>query len=135
MFSLDKSFLEGLGLDEMPEAEMKAFLAHLQEELEVRVGERMSAGMSEEQISEFERVIDGDEETIRVILAGAGEYRENEDYRKLMSVSGLADGSAELLEEYASLVWLKKNCPRYAEIVQQATTELREEVKAGKDRL
>ena len=135
MFSLDKSFLDGLGGGEMPEAEMAAFLKHLQEELEVRVGERMSEGMSEAQIEEFEKVIDGDEETISAVLAGAGDYAQEADYLKLKEASGWAEGSEELSEEYASLVWLKKNCPRYAEIVQEVMDELKGEIRAGKDKI
>ena len=135
MFSLDREFLEGLGVGEMPEAEMQAFLAHLQEEMEVRVGERMSAGMSEGQIAEFEKIIDGDEAMVAAVLGGAGDYREDVEYRKLMEASGFADGSAELLGEYASLVWLRKNCPGYAGIVQDVISELKEEVRAGKDKI
>jgi hypothetical protein len=135
MFTLDKDFLEGLGLEDMPEAEMQAFLEHLQEELEVRVGEKMSEGMSEAQIEEFEKVIDGDAVTIEAVLLEAEDYRNTEDYKKLMAASGFADDSLELKEEYASLVWLKKNCPQYAEIVQNVIVELKEEIKAGKDKL
>jgi len=135
MFELDKEFLEGLGVDDMPEVEMKAFLSHLQEEMEVRVGERMSEGMSEAQIEEFEKVIDGDVETIGQILAGAGDYKSDVDYMKLQNSTGFAEGSPELDGEYASLAWLRKNCPQYTEIVTDVITELKEEIKAGKDRI
>jgi len=135
MFALDKSFLEGLGVDDMPEAEMKAFLEHLQEEMEVRVGEKMSAGMTEVQIEEFEKIIDGDDRAIGAVLAGVGDYQGDEEYQRLKDASGLADGSPELLGEYASLIWLKKNCPQYAEIVRQVIADLKEEIKAGKDKV
>jgi hypothetical protein len=103
--------------------------------MEVRVGERMSAGMTDIQIEEFEKIIDGDDRAIGAILAGVGDYRRDEEYKKLMDASGLADGGPELLGEYASLVWLKKNCPQYADIVRQVIAELKEEIKEGKDRL
>ncbi|MCL1839901.1 DUF5663 domain-containing protein [Candidatus Saccharibacteria bacterium] len=102
MFELDRTFLEGLGVDDMPEAEMKAFLEHLQEEMEVRVGERMSEGMTEAQIEEFEKIIDG----------------EGED-------GDMSDSAA----------WLEKNCPQYKSIVQDVMAELKEEIRAGKDRI
>jgi hypothetical protein len=134
MFKLDKKFLEGLGVGDMSEAEMEAFLEHLQEEMEVRVGERMSADMNETQIDEFERIIDGDTGTVQsVLMKLGGDYRSNVEYKKLMDASRLEDGSAELLAEYASLVWLKRNCPQYAKIVEEVASELKEEVKAGKD--
>jgi len=135
MFTLDKEFLEGLGVDDMPEAEMKAFLGHLQEEMEVRVGERMSAGMNEAQVEEFEKIIDGDRAVIDAVLTTTGDYRDSADYKKLVDASGLSDGSPELLGEYASLIWLRKNCPQYTEIVQNVIMELKEEIKTGKDRI
>ncbi len=135
MFELNKDFLEGLGVPEMEVEEEKAFLAHLQEELEVRVGERMSEGMSEGQIDEFEKVIDGDAGTVAAVLSGAGDYRGEESYKKMAGAMGLAEGSGELDREYASLVWLNKNCPQYSQIVQSTVAELKEEVKAGKDRI
>jgi len=135
MFALDKDFLEGLGVDDMPEAEMKVFLEHLREEMEVRVGSRMSAGMTEMQIEEFEKIIDGDDRAIGAVLAGVGDYRGNEEYLRLKDASGLEDGSPELLGEYASLVWLKKNSPQYAEIVKQVIEELKEEIRVGKEKL
>ena len=99
MFELTKEFVEGLGVQEMPEAEMKAFLAHLQEEMEVRVGERISAEMSEAQVDEFEKLID-----------------ENAD-------------------DQTTMAWLDQNCPQYKEIVQNVIAELKEEIKAGKDKI
>ena len=135
MFRLDESFLEGIGVKDMPEAEMQAFLEHLQEELEVRVGERMSEGLSEAQIEEFEKIIDGDEGVINTVLAAAGDYRNDERYKKLVEVSGLAEGSAEVAGEYASVLWLQKNRPDYQDIVKRVSEELKAEVAAGKDKI
>jgi len=62
MFQFDDSFLQSLGLGEMPEEQKKAFLQHLYEELELRVGTRLSEGMSEQQLSGFETLIDSNDE-------------------------------------------------------------------------
>ena len=133
MFKLDSSFLEGVGLGEMPESERGAFLDHLQEELEVRIGQKMSEGLSEEQIVEFEKVIDGDDETVKMVLAGVGDYSSDENYAKLREASGLQEGSPELLAEFASMKWLQKNRPDYQEIVENEAKSLRDEVTKGKD--
>ena len=50
----NEGFLREVGLSAMGEEEKKAFLAYIQEELEVRVGEEIAAGMSEEKMKEFE---------------------------------------------------------------------------------
>lgn len=62
MFQFDDSFLDSLGLSDMPEEEKKAFLQHLYEELELRVGTRLSEGMSDAQLASFEKLVDGNDE-------------------------------------------------------------------------
>lgn len=55
---LDNQFLQDVGLGGMPDDQKQAFLQHLYEELELRVGTRLSEGMSNEQLEEFEKLID-----------------------------------------------------------------------------
>jgi hypothetical protein len=62
MFQFDDNFLQDLGLGDMPDEQKKAFLQHLYEELELRVGTRLSEGMSEQQLAGFEKLIDGNDE-------------------------------------------------------------------------
>lgn len=62
MFQFDDNFLQDLGLGDMPEEQKKEFLQHLYEELELRVGTRLSEGMSDQQLSSFEKLIDGNDE-------------------------------------------------------------------------
>jgi hypothetical protein len=62
MFSLDDDFLQSLGLGDMPDDQKQAFLQHLYEELELRVGTRLSEGMSDTQLAEFEKLIDNNDE-------------------------------------------------------------------------
>ena len=53
MFQLDENFLNDIGLGSLPEAQKKPFLQHIYEELELRVGTRLSDGLSDEQLEEF----------------------------------------------------------------------------------
>lgn len=62
MFTLDDDFLQSLGLGAMPEDQKAAFLQHIYEELELRVGTRLSDGMSDQQLEEFEKLIDANDE-------------------------------------------------------------------------
>ena len=54
----NEKFLQEMGLSAMPEQEKQAFLRYVQEELEVRIGERISRGLSEEQLMEFDAISD-----------------------------------------------------------------------------
>ena len=58
MFQLNDEFLKELGLDQLPEDQRKPFLDHIYSELELRVGERLSQGMSDAQLDEFANIID-----------------------------------------------------------------------------
>lgn len=54
---LDDNLLVELGLGALPPEEKKSFLAHIYETLEMRVGVRLAEQMSEQQLSEFEALI------------------------------------------------------------------------------
>ncbi len=135
MFQLDESFLESMGLGGMAQEQKPAFLAHLQEEIEVRVGEKMSAGMSDEQLAEFEKISDGDSEAVGRVLAESGDYRADPVYQKMVGEGGMADGAPETLVEYASMRWMVKNAPNYKEIVEGVMGEVRGEIEANREKI
>lgn len=132
MFKLDDEFLNEIGKGDMPEDEKAALLDHLQGELEERVGERISANLSEEQIDAFEKIIDGDEAAISDFLITVGDYKNDELYQKFLSV-GAVDDSPELINEYVNMKWLEQNCPNYRDLAAEATAELKAEVSSNRD--
>jgi hypothetical protein len=72
---VDEKFLRDVGLSAMPEEQKKAFLEYAQEELEVRVGEEIASGMTEEKMREFEDA-KTDEETEKWLNENKPNYRE-----------------------------------------------------------
>ncbi|MBR2725613.1 hypothetical protein IKF28_00970 [Candidatus Saccharibacteria bacterium] len=52
----DEQFLQEMGLSAMPEDQKQKFLDYIQEEVEIRIGERISKGLSEEQLNEFDMI-------------------------------------------------------------------------------
>ncbi len=54
----DEKFLQEMGLMAMPENQKQQFLDYIQEELEVRIGERISRGLTEVQLNEFDMITD-----------------------------------------------------------------------------
>ena len=54
----DEKFLQEMGLSAMPEDEKQRFLDYIQEELEVRIGERIARGLTEVQLNEFDMITD-----------------------------------------------------------------------------
>lgn len=57
----DDKFLQEMGLSAMPEDLKQKFLDYVQEELEVRIGERISRGLTEVQLNEFDLITDVNE--------------------------------------------------------------------------
>ncbi len=54
----DEIFLQEMGLSAMPEDQKQKFLDYVQEELEVRIGERISRGLTQTQLNEFDMITD-----------------------------------------------------------------------------
>ena len=71
----DEQFLQEMGLSAMPEDQKQAFLAYVQEELEVRIGERISKGLTETQLNEFDMITDQAEAT-KWLEKNRPDYRE-----------------------------------------------------------
>ena len=63
MKPIDEAFLAEVGLAAMPEQKKQEFLAFVQEELEVRIGERIAKGLPETKLNEFDMITDREEAT------------------------------------------------------------------------
>ena len=71
----DEQFLQEMGLSAMPEDQKQKFLAYIQEELEIRIGERISKGLTETQLNEFDMINDP-KEAARWLEKNRPDYRE-----------------------------------------------------------
>lgn len=134
MFKLDDSFLEELGLSQLPADQKQAFLEHVYNQLELRVGTRLSEGLSDEQLSEFESFIDRDREKVRAwVSQHAADYQNDPTYQQIRQSAGQGVGEDDVLAEYASLKWLSLNRPDYRDVVKQVLDELKQEIISNRD--
>ena len=76
--NLDEQFLQEMGLSAMPAEEKQRFLNYVQEELEIRIGERISKGLTEAQLYEFDTITDQD-------LARQWLEKNRPDYREIVT--------------------------------------------------
>ncbi|MBR0403286.1 hypothetical protein IJI55_01930 [Candidatus Saccharibacteria bacterium] len=75
----DEEFLDKVGLSDLPKDKKESFLASLQGELEMRVGHKMSEGMSDAKLLEFDELSQsGDTEAIQMWIR-----TERPDYREI----------------------------------------------------
>lgn len=134
MIKIDDKFLNEMGLAEMPAEQKEAFLKHTQEELEVRVGEEMSRGMTVEQLEEFEGIMNQDRETIiRLLMDMGGDYREDPLYKKLLEKYNVTEGTMEILGEFLSVKWIQKNRPDYEKVAIDVLEDLKTEIANNRE--
>lgn len=91
----DDRFLQEMGLQAMPEEQKQQFLDYIQEELEIRIGERISRGLTPTQLNEFDMIT----------------------------------------EPLEAAKWLEKNRPDYREIVNRTIEEMKQEIRANRNKL
>lgn len=134
MFQLDDQFLQDIGLADLPEEQKKPFLQHVYDQLEYRVGVRLSEGMSDAQLEEFESIIDRKLEVIDVWVAQyAPDFINDSLYAKIQAASGLPVGDPRIKSEYAATKWLEVNRPDYRDVVASTLEELKREIGTNKD--
>ena len=132
----DDNFLSEVGLSNLPEDQKQAFLDHAQEELELRVGTKMSEGLTEAQIEEFEGIMENDQQVIRKVVSELGmDFRTDPIYKKVLDKYGVSEGTWEIISEYLSIKWIQKNRPNYHEIVQSTIDELKNEIRSGQSQI
>lgn len=134
MFQLDDQFLQDIGLANLPEEQKGPFLQHVYDQLEYRVGVRLSEGMSDAQLEEFEAIIDKKPEVVSAWLTqNAPGYAQDALYQKIQQASGLAVNDPSLQAEYAATKWLEVNRPDYRDVVAKTLNDLKDEIAQSRD--
>ena len=134
MFQLDDKFLQDLGLDQLPEEQRQAFLQHIYNELELRVGTELSDGMSDAQLEEFEAIIDKNEEVINNWIAQyAPNYHQDEAFVRLRQATGLDVNDPVLRDEFVATKWLEVNRPDYRDVVARVLEALKQEIMSNRE--
>lgn len=134
MFQLDEKFLEETGLNSLPEEQKKPFLQHIYDELELRVGTKLSSGMTDEQLREFESIIDRKNEVVQAWLDNnIPNYVNDVIFQQLQSSTGLDVGDSNLKADYAATKWLEVNRSDYRQVVAEVLEGLKSELVANKN--
>lgn len=133
MFQLDEKFLNDIGLNELPEEQKRPFLQHVYEELELRVGTKLSEGLSDQQLAEFESIIDGRVESIDGWLSqNIPNYRNEQTFVQIKESANLNENDPSLKSEYAATKWLEMNRPDYRQVVGEVLDGLKNEITSNR---
>ncbi len=134
MFQLDDKFLADIGLNDLPEDQKQPFLQHIYEELELRVGTRLSDGLSDAQLEQFEKIIDRDQATIdEWIQQFVPNYVEDQVFVRMLAATTLEANDPNLKAEFVATKWLEVNRPDYRQVVAEVLEELRKEIISNRD--
>ena len=143
MIRIDDSLLEELGLMALPKEERDALLRQIYETLEMRVGMKLAERMSDQQLDEFERFIDGDvaftENYLTTIKPG---WQQSEAYTSAVNAAqqnaqkrGTAFNENAVKSEFGALTWLETNFPDYKQVVAGELDKLKLEIKQDSNRI
>ncbi len=134
MFQLDDKFLADIGLNDLPDDQKQAFLQHIYEELELRVGTKLSDGLSDQQLEEFEKIIDRDQATIDGwLVAHVQDYTNDDVFKRMQQALKLDPADPALKAEYVATKWLEVNRPDYRDVVKAVLDELKSEIVSNRD--
>ncbi|MDO4979252.1 MAG: DUF5663 domain-containing protein [Candidatus Saccharibacteria bacterium] len=135
MLRIDKKFLDDAGLGNMPEDRKAMLIQNAQEELERRVGEKMSEGLTIEQLREFDGIMSHDQTVMGNMLSQLGDYKQDTIFQKILEKHNVSEGDINIVGEYLSVKWVQKNRPDYAEITLNVAKQLQQEIIASKEQL
>ena len=130
MIRVDENFLRETGLGDLDEMQRAAFIEEAQ-----RLLEKLSEGLSLEQLEEFDGIMKKDKNVMIKALAKLGDYRIDEVYQNLLKRYGVTEGTVDILSEYLSVKWIQTNRPNYAEVSRQVFEELKQEVSASSEEI
>ncbi len=134
MFQLDDKFLADIGLNDLPEDQKQPFLQHIYEELELRVGTRLSDGLSDAQLEQFEKIIDRDQPTIDGwVQQFVPDYTNDPVFQRMQQATKLEPTDPNLKAEFVATKWLEVNRPDYRKVVAEVLEELKNEIVSNRD--
>lgn len=132
---IDEKFLEQCGLGELSAEKKKALLQQIHSTLEERVGAKLTESMSEEQVDEFGKFIEGDKVFLDEWFAKNDPNYAKSEVFKQMKQHLPEVSETDLMAEYGAMRWLQLTRPDYPQVVKDTLSEMGEELSANKERI
>ncbi len=129
-----EEFLARVGLGNMEPELRRSFLAYMYEWVQSEIGDRLTDGLSDEQVAEFEAIMAGD---MGVVDAWIAEHTPEylTDARYLRIVQGAPDGTDEagLRQEYVSSRWLEVARPDFQQVTAAVWADVTQMIRENRD--
>lgn len=129
MFQIDSTFLEDIGVAELPDERQRQLVEQIQQELNVRFGERLAQMVDEDAMVEFTDITDETTDAASAFLSQhMPQYRQAAEFLQLAHVADVPAGDAGIVREFAAAQWLKMHCPNYQAVASEIANELKQEL-------
>lgn len=120
---MNEELIQELGLEALTPEQQQRII----DELNMRVGEAIIGDLTEEQVAEYEAIIDGDQEVITNWLqANDPGYADTIAYQQLGEGFDEDPDKVPADKVYASMAWIEKNNPNLGQMVAGIKAELKE---------
>ena len=128
-------FLTQVGLGGMEPELRKSFLAYMFEWVQNEIGDRLTEGLSKEQVAEFEAIMGGDGAAVDGwIAAHAPNYQNDELYMRVKR-SRPNEDEAALRKEYASTRWIEVARPDVKEVTNAVWLDVASMIRQNRDEI
>jgi hypothetical protein len=121
----DEHIIAQLGIADTPEKEQKELI----NEAQVRIGESISKQLTDEQLAEYQSIIDGNEQVIYSWLEeNVTDYKSEPVYQSFEEGVDADPEQNSPAKLFASLAWVQKNVPHIQDVVAEALESFKQEV-------
>jgi hypothetical protein len=120
----DEQIIQQLGIADLPDDQKEVLVS----EAQVRIGEAISQQLTDEQLHEYQAIIDGDKQVIDSWLENnVANYEEAGAYQAFEEAYESDPEKNDPKKMFASLAWVQLNVPHLQEVVAQALESFRQE--------
>lgn len=129
MFQIDNTFLEDIGIAELPADRQQQLVEQIQQELSLRFGERLARIVDEDTMVEFTNIVDETSDAAGVFLSQSmPQYRQTAEFLQLAHTADVPTDNEGVVREFAAVSWLKMHCPNYRAVALELVNELKQEI-------
>jgi hypothetical protein len=116
--------IEQLGIADLPEDEQTEII----NEAQVRIGEAVSEQLTDEQLAEYQAIIDGNEQVISSWLEkNVPEYKDEAVYQSLEESVESDPEHNDPAKLFASLAWVQLTVPNLPDVLAEALESYKQE--------
>jgi len=120
----DEQIIEQLNIAELPDDEKTAVI----NEAQVRIGEAVSAELTDEQLNEYQAIIDDNEQVITAWLEkNVPNYKDEAIYQSFEEAVDSDPERNNPAKLFASIAWVQLTVPHIQEIVAKAIDDFKQE--------